>query len=175
MNQERVTPGSSARKKPRRRRLCGTCKWGGVTLCVLLFALWLGSGWWTLAFNRHSAGETDMILYVNYGGLSLTRSYSPFTPTFFGLAEGITFDHHDLRWGWRVSGRWDSPNDWTVRIPFWLPFLLIALPTGWLFWSDYCRRGRVGCCERCGYDLKGNTTGRCPECRRSSVNVNEEV
>ncbi len=147
-----------------RQRLRGTCKWGGVALCVLLCALWLMTGWWTWIVYRHPADEVGMILYVNYGGLALRRTSSPYSPKFFGQAEGITSDRHGLRWTWNVYGEWDSLNDWNVRIPFWVPFLLIALPTGYLFWSDHRRRMRAGCCEKCGYDLTGNTTGRCPEC-----------
>lgn len=31
------------------------------------------------------------------------------------------------------------------------------------FWRD-CRRRAAGLCIRCGYSLRGNVSGRCPEC-----------
>ena len=47
-------------------------------------------------------------------------------------------------------------------VPFWLPLLLEAFTAAWLFWRD--RLPAKGPCRECGYDLTGNTTGRCPEC-----------
>jgi hypothetical protein len=52
--------------------------------------------------------------------------------------------------------------DWEVAIPFWLVLLLTGAPTAYLFWFD--RRHPPHCCQGCGYDLTGNTSGACPEC-----------
>jgi hypothetical protein len=48
-------------------------------------------------------------------------------------------------------------------VPLWLPLLIIAIPTGFLWWRD-CRRRSPGHCQQCGYNLTGNVSGRCPEC-----------
>jgi predicted amidophosphoribosyltransferase len=40
--------------------------------------------------------------------------------------------------------------------------LLIGAPTLWLWRRD--RRREPGHCQRCNYDLTGNTGGVCPEC-----------
>ena len=50
-----------------------------------------------------------------------------------------------------------------VYIPIWMPFLLTAVPTAIIFWRDR-RRIPAHCCQGCGYDLTGNTSGVCPEC-----------
>ncbi len=157
-----------------RQRLRGMCKWGGVTLCVLLFALWLASGWYYLAFDYVDPEETDGMFLrdigVMNGSLVVVNLIDPNTPP------------RDLEWQFVVR-RWTdaltntpSQASWTwwwwswgglppiIGIPLWLPFLLTALPTGFLFWSDHRRRMRADCCDKCGYDLTGNTTGRCPEC-----------
>lgn len=55
----------------------------------------------------------------------------------------------------RIAGR-------LFILPLWIPFLLVAVPTGVLWWRDL-RRTRPGHC-RCGYNLTGNTSGMCPEC-----------
>ena len=55
-----------------------------------------------------------------------------------------------------------------VNVPLWFLFLLIALPTGWLFWSDH-KRKKPGHCPSCGYSLTGNTSGTCPECGAVAV------
>ena len=53
-----------------------------------------------------------------------------------------------------------------VRFPILVPFVVVAavwavpIASRLRTWS----RGRCGACVRCGYDLTGNTSGRCPEC-----------
>ena len=88
----------------------------------------------------------------------------------FGISSGIK-THSWVGFGFS-SPRVDTLHicvhnpeyDLTVsRLPLWIPFLLIALPTAWLWHRDR-RRIRPGCCLRCGYDLTGNTSGVCPEC-----------
>lgn len=50
----------------------------------------------------------------------------------------------------------------TVHIPIWIPGVcLILLGSAlWFFGS----RAVPGFCRKCGYDLTGNASGRCPEC-----------
>ena len=57
----------------------------------------------------------------------------------------------------------DQTGNYFVCVPLWIPFVLIGLPTAWL-WRRDRRRPRPGCCAACGYDLTGNVSGRCPEC-----------
>src|SRR5262245_14553949 len=49
---------------------------------------------------------------------------------------------------------------WSVRL--WLPLVLSAVCTAWLWLGDRDRPVPGHCC--CGYDLTGNVSGRCPEC-----------
>lgn len=49
-----------------------------------------------------------------------------------------------------------------VCLPLWIPFLLTAVPTGFLCYRD--RRIPPGHCQSCGYDLTGNVSRVCPEC-----------
>ena len=37
----------------------------------------------------------------------------------------------------------------------------------WYNWWGTAKRFPEGCCQRCGYDLRGNVSGRCPECGRA--------
>ena len=50
-----------------------------------------------------------------------------------------------------------------VAVPYWLLLLLVAIPTALLFRRKRSRHA-LGRCRRCGYDLAGNQSGRCPEC-----------
>jgi hypothetical protein len=57
-----------------------------------------------------------------------------------------------------------------VGIPLWLPMVLVITPTAWLWSCDiaswWINRHRIppGHCRKCGYDLTGNVSRRCPEC-----------
>jgi hypothetical protein len=48
-----------------------------------------------------------------------------------------------------------------IILPLWMPVLLFGL-LSFNFWQTDRRRRGVVC--RCGYDLTGNVSGRCPEC-----------
>ncbi len=50
-----------------------------------------------------------------------------------------------------------------VIFPLWMPLLVLAVPTAVLWWRDR-RRIQPGHCPKCGYNLTGNLSGRCPEC-----------
>jgi hypothetical protein len=69
---------------------------------------------------------------------------------------------------WAPRGWWPRyfvrpiGRDIHLSIPLWMPLVVSAVPTIWLFWGDRRRPAPRAC--RCGYDLTGNTSGRCPEC-----------
>ena len=55
----------------------------------------------------------------------------------------------------------------SLRIPLWLPLALFsATPTVALIRGPLrrYRRRKRGLCLKCGYNLTGNVSGRCPEC-----------
>lgn len=70
----------------------------------------------------------------------------------------------DLDPRWPVL-RWTNPPSGKrgrLVIPCWLMLLLTAFPTAILWYRD--RRPPKGHCQCCGYNLKGNVSGQCPEC-----------
>ena len=82
-------------------------------------------------------------------------------------------------YGWSVwLNSTNSPVHWmpiyshsaglsTLRLPLWLPLLLVAVPAGLLWHTDLraARRARrfPNHCPACAYDLSGSP-GPCPEC-----------
>jgi len=60
--------------------------------------------------------------------------------------------------GWRGG----THLRWAVLLPLWLLFVIVAMPTLYLWWTE--RSFPPGHCQKCGYDLTGNVSGRCPEC-----------
>ena len=89
---------------------------------------------------------------------------------------GIEWKSFDLKWisaeTWVEpidfeSARWERAIE--VRSRAWLLFLACgAYPTVAFIRGPLrrWRRRRKGQCAICGYDLTGNTSGRCPECGR---------
>ena len=74
-------------------------------------------------------------------------------------------------WEWNAEAEtgwmpWKSPNVkqglGLVFVPLWLPLLLIAAPTAYLWRAD--RRAKPWQCPKCRYDLRGLDGGVCPEC-----------
>jgi hypothetical protein len=51
---------------------------------------------------------------------------------------------------------------WAIRVPLWIPFVVLGVPAGWLWWKHLRRPAHE--CEACGYDLRGARGTRCPEC-----------
>ena len=71
-----------------------------------------------------------------------------------------------LAWGWSAS-RSASITDVNRRCPHWAVLLPLLLVDAWLVRRGvvrWRRRRRAGCCAKCGYNLTGNVSGRCPEC-----------
>jgi len=128
-------------------------KWVGTLLCALFLAAFLISARWQV-FYRTSGLPQHIV------GLKLGRLYymqvksSRFRPAWHTIPrEGY------LQWKpeWHWSG---GPGH--IYIPLWIPFVLVGLPTGLLWWRDL--RVPPGHCPNCGYDLTGNVSGVCPEC-----------
>jgi hypothetical protein len=62
---------------------------------------------------------------------------------------------------------YSDPGLFSVGLPLWMPFLLIATPAAFLWWTDR-RRIPPGHCQNCGYNLTGNVSGICPECGKTT-------
>jgi len=53
-----------------------------------------------------------------------------------------------------------------LRVPYWalmMPFVLLLTRQSWIVLRQL-RRRRLGLCRNCGYDLRENSNGTCPEC-----------
>jgi hypothetical protein len=142
----------------------GLLKWSGTLACLLILtAAFLGLKWRNIRIGFAESG-----VQVSGGSLELLWKGG------WKIKPGINLGPTYRTWGdvleiWRDSALVPYRQSFTpgymecVSLPLWIPFVLIGLPTGWLWWRDR-RRVAAGCCAACGYDLTGNVSGRCPEC-----------
>lgn len=151
----------------RRSRVRWVLMWAGTATCVALVLLFgvtlvwnfveISSGTWRA---RVSKCQVLVLVASKRGGISF--------PDRFEI--GRRFESvADLWDSWTNEPvRWWPRNDPSlyvrfVSVPIWIPFVVCLLPTAILWWCDR-RRIRPGGCSKCGYDLTGNVSGRCPEC-----------
>jgi hypothetical protein len=134
----------------------GILKWTGTVFCLLLVAIGAASFWVCLE-------------WVPIDHLALGMGNGNFTVVLNSTAVGAS--PYFATWSPRSLDAEDIPNVlWpesassigACRIPLWIPLAFIAVPT--LVAWRHSRPLRLGFCHNCGYNLTGNTTGRCPEC-----------
>ena len=175
---------------PRRHRLRRITKWGGLVLVVLFGAAWFVTGWyWVSVSNGASISVflTDGACWIIWK----TRDALPTAPpvpgrTRFGRAPSVPWgakEGFDVGREPEQTPSWVHrlrlPRTWLARnrrvpkhanddliVPLWLPALLLAIPTAFLFYRDRRRPG-PGHCQKCAYDLTGNVSGTCPECGKA--------
>ncbi|HEY8751892.1 MAG TPA: hypothetical protein VIM11_28175 [Tepidisphaeraceae bacterium] len=65
---------------------------------------------------------------------------------------------------WRTHGFYGH-GEWSVIVPHWFVALVTGLlPLWWVRSGRWRRHVKPGHCRSCGYDLRGNASGTCPEC-----------
>ncbi len=138
-------------------RIRRTAKWAGLTLSLLIMAMWAVSYRWSFAASAWGWGGVSTCGILSAVELLFDEEQaSCFVVPSSGCA--------DEDWGLTWPEFWST--DWGVsssQVPFWFPFLLIAAPTGILWYRDR-HHIQPGHCQKCGYNLTGNTSGKCPEC-----------
>jgi hypothetical protein len=177
----------------RQRVFLSAARWMGLSLCVLIIALFALSHWWGLVYG-HPGSSIELvrgnIRYVHdtFMGDELEASDQRAI-----WAAGIP----EAERGWRLRRiqQWGtlteslslpyrrtssmplvlepSPSGGQVvlaehvwlsyRFPLWLLFVIASAPTAFLWYRQWKQRSRMGYC-RCGYNLLGNVSGICPEC-----------
>jgi hypothetical protein len=135
-------------------------KWVGTVACLVLVALFAVS--WAHMFRR----RVDVIGHFSF------MVWDGAAAVIWSNDADLLGDQYTLPELLVMVGAWEHPwhpsiygawNPWGVYLPLWVPFIMAVAPTGWLWWRDR-RRIPAGHCRKCGYDLTGNVSGRCPEC-----------
>ena len=139
-------------------RLRRYCKWGGLSVSVLLAVGWAVSLTMTVLA---SIGRLQVALVGGgvAGVVMVDPSFTEFGTQFALLAPA------SIRWlpeGHLIPRGGGPASGFTADVPFWCLFPIAVIPTVILWRRD--RRIPPGHCQTCGYDLTGNTTGVCSEC-----------
>ncbi|HVP12160.1 MAG TPA: hypothetical protein VMV94_13365 [Phycisphaerae bacterium] len=145
----------------RRSKLLPILKWAALVLSLVLLACAAISGVRMVYYEGYGWGFLlDEAIVTAHWGFA-----PPITPP--GLApRGWSIRPMTVRLGFRfLSPRVETwPDGRTVAyLPIWVFLTPLLVATALLWWLDR-RRIPPGHCRRCGYDLTGNTSGRCPEC-----------
>lgn len=132
---------------------------GAVTAVTLTSVARMGGG--SLRWEHYRTGGTQWMVNINKQSIRLlVRTPTPeghqaLIISFGGFVYFIGADARD-----RIV--WHD-----VRLPLWLVVAGLVSYPGIAFVYGPLRRYRRrknGQCLKCGYDLTGNVTGRCPEC-----------
>ncbi len=153
----------------RLRRRLRVLKWVGFALSVSIVMAWGVSLRLCLRIERTDSTPDAQGKYrtisatVSHG--SVDSYHSPPSRLYGQLGTGWLARLYPARSVpiWLPSVSYWASDGWHVTLPLWMPFLVAAVPTGWLWWCDR-RRTPPGHCRKCGYDLTGNVSGVCPEC-----------
>lgn len=130
-------------------------KWLAASACLLILL-----GWALSVRYDVDVGNDKVLLMLTSGRLFI-----------FGPAPNAPMGPVELRWyeawsGFGLTWPYIGTNPYWGReymFPAWLILLIALVPTALLWWLDR-RRPSLGHCQKCGYDLTGNVSGRCPEC-----------
>jgi hypothetical protein len=138
--------------------------WIGTAIAAVLLAAWIASVPLSFGYVYQSQTPGEGYYFID------------FSSGFVKLCHG----HHGSLWQgsyWYCDGEFSERKlRWTplferdvkalhnrVQVALWVPLLLVATPTAFL-WRAARRRPPSHCCQECGYNLTGNTSGTCPEC-----------
>ena len=146
------------RRRSRTRRVL---KWVGTAASLAIASVWLGSAF---LFVRLPLGTNEAIVFRGGGCLLLTGRSEVGGPMMFAVSL-------QPRGGFGLHGPWSGSATWRAGgttvyrwFPLWPALPVVVIPTALLWFVDRRRRIPPGHCRKCGYDLTGNVSGRCPEC-----------
>ncbi len=161
-----------------RRRL----KWAGTVAAALILSVTVASRWYRfLCYDGWNVGQGSFTVSEGLvvGSWKQYRD-SEVIPTVHFRWRLSKLDKPQILMTphWNYTGPRTVPqrnvtfSSYYVRVPLWLPLLLIAAPTAWLWYTD--RRAKPWQCATCRYDLRGLNVraesgptagnGVCPEC-----------
>jgi len=150
-------------------------KWAGLVLSLLIVVAWAVSLQWSVfhieRYLWRSPARQDLspvyteqdqgAMYEDFSRGCIEYYHGFYRPVEPGT--GWYYWRCSTSPVWTPGARGLPDGSLWVRVPLWMPFLIVALPTAFL-WRRGRRRIPPGHCRKCGYNLTGNVSGVCPEC-----------
>jgi hypothetical protein len=153
----------------RRRRLNRVCRWGGVTIAVLILALYLQG--LSNPIRGIRIGRFEMDCFRGVTQLTYYRHELLGQPL-IRITRGYAARAHDS-FPFYV---WFHSSVHPSYVEAWVPLWAWLLADGGitvLAWRRWRRWRPPGFCPKCGYDLRGLASGSaCPECGRKICRTN---
>lgn len=145
-------------------------KWAGTIVCIVLGGTIIATRWFVVG-SSFTAGSQVYTTALAGGVIWAAAPYGDIDPWNTSWIETRAVEvassskigrlkPPDLVWWPSKTGL--GARRWVIRFSLWIPLVIVGLLTASLWWLDR-RRPLPGHC-RCGYNLTGNTSGRCPEC-----------
>jgi len=135
-----------------------------IGLCLCGYCYWSRDYYWRIA----SSSNRLYVLTLSRNAVHLNRFPNPRQPQFAEVQQSCRF--FGGRWHrsiiWSAGEDIDPEPTWHFVLYYWFLGLVAAiLPIIWLIvWWRRRRLPTLGCCQECGYNLRGNVSGICPEC-----------
>ena len=177
---------------PRPTRIRRIVKWTGVGLSTLLVIVWvLSLFYWAAVTGYYQVSVT--FGQVQVGRFAGSRheyeelyKYEPPAELEYKFRIGKMAKPLAERMRFSLQLPGVSTQYYQDRTPYfrhfffglWLPLLLTAIPTAWLWHRDrrlFSSPPDHLSCRGCGYDLTGNLSGVCPECGEKTARREETV
>jgi hypothetical protein len=144
----------------RHSRIRRSAKWGGTLAFALIVIAYLTGAYEVRWISQDGARRVS----VRSGSIDYGWMHPAFAQFESPENRGFCIRPWLFRPAWwppvRVYSAWDC---FSVYVQLWLPLVCAGVLTAVLWWLDR-RRIPPGHCRKCGYDLTGNVSGRCPEC-----------
>jgi len=136
-------------------------KWVGLFLSLLILMAWTISMVWRGEYWRRTDNTRGLLFLLDVGTFGIYRVINITCNALLNITRQRQVFPRPVWWikPLQVDGRIGFIY---LVVPLWIPFLLVAIPTAYLFRRDH--RIPQGHCQKCGYDLTGNISGVCPEC-----------
>jgi hypothetical protein len=148
------------KRRPRLRRIL---KWAGTAVCLLLIGLFALSMRYQVDWKNPDA-SVHLAFWAGHVILDSSATARPLMSRpgwHFGRISGPLRDLAAVPF--RPPSVYWSAGRIRLECPLWIPLVLAAAPTV-ILWRRDRHRPPPGHCQKCGYNLTGNVSGRCPEC-----------
>lgn len=148
--------------------------WSGLGACILMviaiaFHLRWDYGW--IWLGQPPGNTNRYILGIAHGSIIVGGHAVTSLAQDLGLRQEsgpvVQQRYGSLRWRPAPASEISAEMRYGLVLPLWIPYVLIAIPTGLLVRAERRERRqmRAHLCAKCGYDRRGLVDGAvCPEC-----------